>query len=74
LVREAIASVTAQSYPDVEVIVVDDGSNDGTAEVVQQFAGVQYVYQSNRGVSAARNGGVALARGELIAFLDSDDL
>jgi glycosyltransferase involved in cell wall biosynthesis len=74
LVREAIASVTAQSYPDVEVIVVDDGSADGTAEVVQQCAGVQYVYQANRGVSAARNVGVAHARGELIAFLDSDDL
>lgn len=74
LVREAIASVTAQSYPDVEVIVVDDGSDDGTAEVVRQFAGVQYVYQANRGVSAARNEGVARARGELLAFLDSDDL
>lgn len=74
LVREAIASVTAQSYTDFEVIVVDDGSDDGTAEVVQQFVGVQYVYQSNRGVSAARNRGVALTRGELIAFLDSDDL
>ncbi|MSQ47316.1 MAG: glycosyltransferase family 2 protein [Deltaproteobacteria bacterium] len=74
LVREAIASVTAQSYPDVEVIVVDDGSDDGTAEVVRRFAGVQYVYQENRGVSVARNVGVARARGELIAFLDSDDL
>ena len=74
LVREAIASVTAQSYPDFEVIVVDDGSDDGTAEVVQPFAGVQYVYQRNRGVSAARNVGVARAGGELIAFLDSDDL
>ena len=74
LVCEAIVSVTAQSYSDVEVIVVDDGSDDGTAEVVQQFAGVQYVYQRNRGVSAARNVGVVRARGELIAFLDSDDL
>ena len=74
LVREAIASVTAQSYADLELIVVDDGSDDGTAEVVQQYAGVRYVYQPNRGVSTARNAGVALARGELIAFLDSDDL
>lgn len=74
LIREAIASVVAQSYADLEVIVVDDGSDDGTAEVVQQFTGVQYVYQANRGVSAARNVGVARARGELIAFLDSDDL
>ncbi len=76
-VREAIASAVAQSYPDVEVIVVDDGSDDGTAEVVrefQEFEVVQYVYQANRGVSAARNVGVARARGELIAFLDSDDV
>jgi glycosyltransferase involved in cell wall biosynthesis len=74
LVREAIASVTAQSYTDCEVIVVDDGSDDGTAEVVQQFARIRYIYQPNHGVSAARNAGVALAQGELLAFLDSDDL
>jgi glycosyltransferase involved in cell wall biosynthesis len=74
LVREAIASATAQSYADFEVIVVDDGSADGTAEVVRQFAGIRYVCQPNRGVSAARNAGAALARGELLAFLDSDDL
>lgn len=74
LVREAIASVTAQSYTDFEVIVVDDGSDDGTAEVVQQFARIRYIYQPNHGVSAARNAGVALAQGELLAFLDSDDL
>jgi glycosyltransferase involved in cell wall biosynthesis len=74
LVREAIASVLAQTYRDFELIVVDDGSDDGTAGVVQEFAGVRYVYQSNRGVSAARNRGVALSNGELLAFLDSDDL
>lgn len=77
VVREAIASVTAQTYPDVEVIVVDDGSDDGTAEVVSEFHEfdeVQYVHQANRGVSAARNVGVARARGDLIAFLDSDDV
>jgi len=74
LVREAIASVAAQSYTDFELIIVDDGSDDRTAEVVQQYTGVQYIYQANRGVSAARNVGVARARGALIAFLDSDDL
>ena len=74
LVREAIASVLAQTYSDVELIVVDDGSDDGTAEVVQEFARVRYVYQPNRGVSAARNHGVALSSGALLAFLDSDDL
>ena len=74
LVREAIASVMAQSYRDFELIVVDDGSEDRTAAIVHEFAGVRYVYQPNRGVSAARNHGVALSSGELIAFLDSDDL
>jgi len=74
LVREALASVLAQTHSDVELIVVDDGSDDGTAEVVQEFARVRYVYQPNRGVSAARNHGVALSSGALLAFLDSDDL
>ena len=73
LVCEAIASVLAQSFSDFELIVVDDGSEDGTADVVREFLGVRYVYQPNRGVSAARNRGVSLSRGELIAFLDSDD-
>jgi GT2 family glycosyltransferase len=74
LVREAIASVLAQSFSDFELIVVDDGSEDGTAEVVRAFPDVRYVYQLNCGVSAARNHGVSLSTGELIAFLDSDDL
>ena len=74
LVREAIASVLAQSFSDFELIVVDDGSEDGTAEAVREFAEIYYVYQPNRGVSAARNHGVSLSAGELIAFLDSDDL
>lgn len=73
-VREAIASVLAQTYRDFELIVVDDGSDDGTAEVAQECTGVRYVYQANQGVSAARNHGVALSKGELLAFLDSDDL
>jgi glycosyltransferase involved in cell wall biosynthesis len=73
-VREAIASVLAQSYHDFELLVVDDGSNDDTAAVVQEFEGVRYVSQPNRGVSAARNRGVELSNGELLAFLDSDDL
>ena len=74
-VREAIASVLRQDYPDVEIIVVDDGSDDGTAAVVSGFGpAVQYLWQENRGVSAARNRGVAASTGELIAFLDSDDL
>jgi glycosyltransferase involved in cell wall biosynthesis len=73
-VREAIASVLAQSYRDFELLVVDDGSRDDTAAVVQEFEGVRSISQPNRGVSAARNYGVALSNGELLAFLDSDDL
>ena len=74
-VREAIASVLRQDYPAIELIVVDDGSRDGTAAVVRGFEpAVRYVWQENRGVSAARNRGVAASTGDLIAFLDSDDL
>ena len=74
-VREAITSVLQQDYPDVDLIVVDDGSRDDTAAVVSGFGpAVRYLYQENRGVSAARNRGVAASTGGLIAFLDSDDL
>lgn len=74
-VREAIASVLRQDYPDVELVVVDDGSSDGTAAVVREFGtAVRYLWQENRGVSAARNRGAAACTGDLIAFLDSDDL
>ncbi|MBI3795924.1 MAG: glycosyltransferase family 2 protein [Deltaproteobacteria bacterium] len=73
-VREAVASVLAQTYRDFELLVIDDGSDDDTAAVVHEFNGVRYVFQPNRGVSAARNRGVALSTGELLAFLDSDDV
>ena len=74
-VREAITSVLRQDYPDIEIIVVDDGSRDGTEAVVSGFGpAVRYLWQENRGVSAARNRGVSVSTGDLIAFLDSDDL
>ena len=74
-VHEAIASVLRQDYPDVELVVVDDGSRDGTASVVREFGvAVRYLWQENRGVSAARNRGAAVCTGDFIAFLDSDDL
>lgn len=73
-VQEAVASVKAQSAAIFEIIVIDDGSTDGTSE---DFADagqpLRYVRTENRGVSAARNLGVSLAQGEWIAFLDSDD-
>src|SRR5262249_48156267 len=74
-VGEAIASVLAQTYPHLELIVVDDGSHDATPEVVQAFGpALTYIRQARAGVSAARNRGVAASRGALVAFLDSDDL
>ncbi len=74
--REAVESVLGQTYREVEVIVVDDGSTDGTGEfVATAFSDprVRYRYQSHAGVSSARNTGLDLARGAYIAFLDSDD-
>ena len=70
---EAIESVLAQTYPAIELIVVDDGSSDRTAEVAQRYA-LTYHFQPNGGISAARNAGIALATGEFLAFLDSDDI
>jgi glycosyltransferase involved in cell wall biosynthesis len=71
---ESVGSVLAQTYPRLELIVVDDGSTDHTAEVVQALdPGLTYVRVTHRGVSAARNVGAAMSHGTLIAFLDSDD-
>jgi glycosyltransferase involved in cell wall biosynthesis len=76
LVAEAVASVLAQTWRDFEVLVVDDGSTDHTATALAPFAGqVRVVRRPSRGgVSAARNRGIAAARGQWLAFLDSDDL
>lgn len=74
---ETIRSAQQQSYRQWEMLVVDDGSTDETAAVVQQYAAkdsrIRLISQANRGVSAARNNGVSEANGELIAFLDADD-
>jgi glycosyltransferase involved in cell wall biosynthesis len=72
---EAIESIQKQNYSPLEIIIIDDGSTDGTAELVSSMGnGIRYVYQSNSGPAAARNKGLAIAHGEIIAFLDSDDL
>lgn len=72
---EAIESVLRQTYKHIEVIVVDDGSTDRSGEVAKSFAdkGVRYCHQVNAGIGPARNQGVELAHGELLAFLDADD-
>jgi glycosyltransferase involved in cell wall biosynthesis len=74
LLPVAIDSVLAQTYPSIEVIVVDDGSTDDTPEVMLHYAErVRYIRQENRGVPAARNTGIRAATGDFINFLDSDD-
>lgn len=73
LLGEAIESVLAQSYPHFEIIVVDDGSPDDTAQVVKRYPSVRYLRQDNRGVSAARNSGIQASSGTYLVFLDADD-
>jgi glycosyltransferase involved in cell wall biosynthesis len=75
LLREAVASVKAQTYRDFEIVVVDDASTDTTFEALAAWRDVRVLRQAGRrGVAAARNLGVAAARGQWLAFLDSDDL
>ncbi len=73
--RDAIDSALAQTYRPIEVIVVDDGSTDDTPQVLATYGErIRVIRQDNRGVGAARNSGAAAARGEYLAFLDSDDI
>jgi glycosyltransferase involved in cell wall biosynthesis len=75
-VRNAIESVLCQTFTDFEVVVVDDGSSDDTGKILRETFGdrIRYYFQTNQGLSAALNKGLAEARGEWVAFLDSDDL
>jgi len=73
-IRDTLESVRAQQYQDYEVIVVDDGSTDGTLELLRSYPWVKLLRQQNQGPGAARNLGVSQASGEYIAFLDSDDV
>lgn len=75
-IKKTIQSVLNQTYRPVEIIVVDDGSTDQSAENIRQFQQpeVKYHFQSNLGAASARNRGIELAKGEYLSFLDADDL
>ncbi len=73
-VAHALESVFKQNYRPFEVILVDDGSTDNTAQIIGKYDNVQYIYQTNQGPASARNAGIVESRGEIIVFLDSDDL
>jgi glycosyltransferase involved in cell wall biosynthesis len=72
--REALDSAFAQGYEQCEVVVVDDGSEDGTAQIIRSYDQVQHVRQTNAGQARAKNVGVEAAGGEYITFLDADDV
>jgi glycosyltransferase involved in cell wall biosynthesis len=75
---EALGSALAQTYKNIEILVVDDGSTDATAAIAREFAAadgrVSLVRRSNGGIAAARNSGIAVSKGAYIAPLDADDL
>jgi glycosyltransferase involved in cell wall biosynthesis len=73
MARRAVESVLKQTYRDVQLLLVDDGSKDNTRAVFENYPGVEYHWQSNARQAAARNTGLSFAKGEFIAYLDSDD-
>ena len=74
-ISEAIESILEQIYPELEVIVVNDGSTDNTEEIIRKYRNrVRYIYQPNKGLAEARNSGIRAARGKYLQFLDADDL
>lgn len=74
-IRDAVDSVLNQDFSDYELIIIDDGSTDNTMQILDRYGDkIVVLYQENKGVSAARNRGIAAASGQFIAFLDSDDI
>lgn len=76
-VKEAVDSALAQTYKNIEIIVVDDGSTDNTKEILEPYIAarkIKYIYQANKGLAGARNIGIKNSKGEYVAFLDADDI
>ncbi|HBV97892.1 MAG: hypothetical protein JL50_07610 [Peptococcaceae bacterium BICA1-7] len=74
MLEKAVQSVLTQTFKDIELIVVDDGSGDRTYEIMEKYRGqLKYFFKKNGGVASARNYGLEMASGELIAWLDDDD-
>ena len=77
-ISECVESLLAQTYTNLEILLVDDGSTDGSGEICDEYAvkdsRVRVVHQTNQGLSTARNTGIGLAQGECLAFVDSDDV
>jgi len=73
-IAQCIENILCQTYKDLEIIVIDDGSTDRTAEIAKQYSNVKYIYQTNSGPSDARNLGIDNATGDYIHFMDVDDL
>jgi glycosyltransferase involved in cell wall biosynthesis len=71
--KQAIKSVINQTYKNIEIIVIDDGSTDNSAEIAKSYSEVIYKYQANSGVASARNAALQIVKGDFIAFLDADD-
>src|SRR2546421_6890069 len=69
----AIEGALAQTYRNIEIVVVNDGSSDNTAEVAARYPIVRYITQANRGVAEARNFGFSTSKGDFVQFLDADD-
>ena len=72
-IKQAIESIYAQNYSNIEIIVVDDGSTDNTREIIKEYKDIKYFYIEHKGIAPARNVALENSKGEYIAFCDSDD-